>query len=117
VDLLDLGPRRLRDVPNPITVFQLQAPGLRTDFPALRGVDSKLGLLRRARDAQVRRRMLLTATCAYIGIVELTAQAGEVRGAIESARRIVDQLFETGEMFLRGFATAVLVELLLRRGS
>ncbi len=27
VDLLDLGPRRLRDVPIPITVFQLQAPG------------------------------------------------------------------------------------------
>ena len=34
VDLLDLGPRRLRDLPNPITVFQLQAPGLRSDFPA-----------------------------------------------------------------------------------
>jgi adenylate cyclase len=79
--------------------------------------DVALGLLRRARDAQVRRRMLLTATCADIGIVELTAQAGEVRGAIESARRIVDQLFETGEMFLRGFATAALVEALLRRGS
>jgi class 3 adenylate cyclase len=29
IDLLDLGPRRLRDVPNPITVFQLRAPGLR----------------------------------------------------------------------------------------
>ena len=26
IDLLDLGPRRLRDVPNPITVFQLRAP-------------------------------------------------------------------------------------------
>jgi class 3 adenylate cyclase len=36
VDLLDLGPRRLRDLPNPITVFQLQAPGLRTNFPPLR---------------------------------------------------------------------------------
>src|ERR1700680_795671 len=38
VDLLDLGPRRLRDVPNPITVFQVQAPGLLTDFPPLRTV-------------------------------------------------------------------------------
>ena len=37
IDLLDLGPRRLRDVPNPITVFQLRAPGLRTDFPAVAG--------------------------------------------------------------------------------
>jgi len=38
VDLLDLGPRRLRDVPNPITVFQVRAQGLRTDFPPLRAV-------------------------------------------------------------------------------
>jgi len=45
---VDLGPRRLRDVPNPITVFQLQATGLRTDFPALRGVDSNPGNLRPA---------------------------------------------------------------------
>jgi class 3 adenylate cyclase len=36
VDLLDLGPRRLRDISNPITVFQVQAPGLRTNLPPLR---------------------------------------------------------------------------------
>src|SRR2546421_4334550 len=48
VDLVDLGSRRLRDVPNPITVFQLQAPGLRTDFPSLRGVVSNPGNLRPA---------------------------------------------------------------------
>src|ERR1700676_1970693 len=46
VDLLDLGPRRLRDVPTPITVFQLQAPGLRTDFPPLRTLDTNPGNLR-----------------------------------------------------------------------
>ena len=54
---------------------------------------------------------------ADIRIAELTAEAGEVQGAIESARSIVDQLFENGEMFLRGVATAALVESLLRRGS
>jgi class 3 adenylate cyclase len=32
VDLLDLGPRRLRDVSAPVGVFQVRAPGLRTDF-------------------------------------------------------------------------------------
>ena len=47
----------------------------------------------------------------------MTAEAGEVQGAIESARSIVDRLFENGEMFLRGVATAALVETLLRRGS
>src|SRR5438045_377001 len=32
VDLVNLGARRLRDVPNPITIFQLRAPGLSEDF-------------------------------------------------------------------------------------
>ena len=54
---------------------------------------------------------------ADIGIAELTAQGGEVQGAIESARSIVDRLFENGEMFVRGAATAALVESLLRGGS
>ena len=76
-----------------------------------------LEVLRRARDAQVRQRHLVYATMADIGIAELTAEAGEVQGAIESARSIVDRLFENGEMFLRGVATAALVETLLRRGS
>ena len=39
VDLLDLGPRRLRDVPAAVGVFQVQAAGLRAEFPPLRTVD------------------------------------------------------------------------------
>src|SRR6516225_3406094 len=39
VDLLDLGPRRLRDLPTPVGLFQVRAPGLRTDFPPLRALD------------------------------------------------------------------------------
>ena len=50
VDLVNLGPRRLRDVPNPITMFQLRRPGLRTDFPPLRTLDPNPGNLRRAID-------------------------------------------------------------------
>ena len=79
--------------------------------------DVALELLRQARDAQVRQRHLLYATIADIRIAELTAEAGEVQGAIESARSSVDQLFENGEMFLRGVATTALVETLLGRGS
>jgi predicted ATPase len=48
VDLLDLGPRRLRDVPMPVGVFQVRAAGLQTDFPALRVVDVTPGNLRSA---------------------------------------------------------------------
>src|SRR6202789_4197109 len=36
VDLVDLGPRRLRDLPTALGVFQVQADGLRMEFPALR---------------------------------------------------------------------------------
>jgi hypothetical protein len=48
VDLVDLGPRRLRDLPNPITLFQVRAPGLPEQFPPLRGVDPSPGNLRPA---------------------------------------------------------------------
>src|SRR6266850_6891610 len=34
VDLQDLGPRRLRDLPTAVGVFQVQAAGLPADFPA-----------------------------------------------------------------------------------
>jgi len=46
VDLVDLGPRRLRDVPMPVGVFQVSAPGLRTEFPALKALDTSPGNLR-----------------------------------------------------------------------
>ena len=46
VDLLDLGPRRLRDIPVPVGVFQVRAAGLRTAFPPLRALDTSPGNLR-----------------------------------------------------------------------
>ena len=46
VDLLDLGPRRLRDLPTPVGVFQVKSTGLRTDFPPLRALDASPGNLR-----------------------------------------------------------------------
>jgi len=79
--------------------------------------DVALKLLRRARDAQVRQRHLVYATMADIRIAELTAEVGQVQAAIESARSIVNNLSDNGEMFVRGAATAALVETLLRRGS
>ena len=43
VDLLDLGPRRLRDLPTPVGVFQVRAEGLRTKFPPLAGARHESG--------------------------------------------------------------------------
>jgi hypothetical protein len=48
VDLVNLGPRRLRDVPMPIGVFQVRAAGLRAEFPPLRALDTSPGNLRPA---------------------------------------------------------------------
>src|SRR6201985_437913 len=48
VDLMDLGLRRLRDLPTPVQVFQVQAEGLRTEFPSLRALDAGPGNLRPA---------------------------------------------------------------------
>src|ERR1700750_3247546 len=47
-DLLDLGPRRLRDVPVPVGGFQLPATGPRTDLPPLRALETTPGNLRPA---------------------------------------------------------------------
>jgi class 3 adenylate cyclase len=46
VDLISLGPRRLRDIAKPVDVFQARAAGLRSDFPPLKTVDSTPGNLR-----------------------------------------------------------------------
>ena len=43
VELVDLGLRRLRDVPMPVGVFQAGAPGLRAEFPPLRALDTSPG--------------------------------------------------------------------------
>src|ERR1700722_19577014 len=45
-DLVDLGPRRLRDLAKPVELFQVRAPGLRTEFPPLKTVDATPGNLR-----------------------------------------------------------------------
>ena len=46
VDLIDLGPRRLRDIAKPVDIFQVRASGLRTDFPPLKTLDATPGNLR-----------------------------------------------------------------------
>ncbi len=48
VELTDLGPRRLRDVPIPVGVFQVRASGLETEFPPLKALDTPSGNLQPA---------------------------------------------------------------------
>jgi predicted ATPase/class 3 adenylate cyclase len=46
VDLIALGPRRLRGIARPVEVFQVQEAGLPAEFPPLRTADSTPGNLR-----------------------------------------------------------------------
>ena len=110
VDLLDLGPRRLRDVSAPVGVFQVRAPGLRTDFPSLRGVDSNPGNLRPAitsligRDAEVSN---LQAALRSHRLVTLAGVGGvgKTRLALEVATQLADE-FVDGVWFFELAAVA-----------
>src|SRR6201981_1659462 len=72
VDLLDLGPRRLRDLPTPVQGFQVQEDGLRPDFPPFRALGGSPGNLR-------------AATTSFIG---RESEAGEVQAALKAHRLV-----------------------------
>jgi predicted ATPase len=103
VDLIDLGPRRLRDLPTPVQVFQVQADGLRTDFPPLRALDVSPGNLRPAPTSFIGRESeageVQTVVKAH-RLVTLTGVGGvgKTRLALEVAGRLVDE-FPDGVWF------------------
>jgi predicted ATPase len=96
VDLVDLGPRRLRDLPTPVGVFQVRAPGLRTDFPPLRALDVSPGNLRPAVTSFIGRESEVaevdTALRAH-QLVTLTGVGGvgKTRLALEVAGHLADE--------------------------
>jgi predicted ATPase len=104
VDLLDLGPRRLRDVPTPVGVFQVCAPGLRTEFPPLRALDTTPGNLRPATTSLIGRESEVTEIESAVRthrLVTLTGVGGvgKTRLATEVAARLVDEFPDGGWLF------------------
>jgi hypothetical protein len=96
VDLVDLGPRRLRDVSVPITVFQLRASGLLEDFPPLRTLDRSPGNLRAQTTSLIGRESELTEIATAVQahrLITLTGVGGvgKTRLALEVAGRLVDE--------------------------
>jgi predicted ATPase len=96
VELLDLGPRRLRDVPVPVGVFQLRAEGLRTEFPSLRALDTTPGNMRPATTSLIGREAVIGEIAAAVKarrLVTLTGVGGvgKTRLAIEVAARLADE--------------------------
>src|SRR5882757_4465674 len=94
VDLMSLGPRRLRDIAKPVDVFQVRGRGLRAEFPPLKTVDPTLGNLRTPTTSLVGRETelaeLQTALKAH-RVVTLTGVGGvgKTRLALELAARTV----------------------------
>src|SRR6201997_3517737 len=76
VELVNLGPRRLRDLTNPIGIFQLAAPGLRTEFPPLRTIDSSQGNLRPATSRLIGRDDEIEDVASAMGSHRLVTLAG-----------------------------------------
>jgi predicted ATPase len=103
VDLIDLGPRRLRDLPTPVQVFQVRVDGLRTDFPPLRTLDVSRGNLRPAPTSFIGRDSEAGEVHAAVKahrLVTLTGVGGvgKTRLALEVAGRLVDE-FPDGVWF------------------
>jgi predicted ATPase/class 3 adenylate cyclase len=110
LDLVDLGSRRFRDVPNPITVFQLQVPGLRTDFPPLRTLDRSPGNLRPQTTSFIGRKPELVEISALVRARRLvtltgTGGVGKTRLALEVATQMDDE-FPDGVWFFELAAVA-----------
>src|ERR1700759_3708836 len=96
VDLVDLGPRRLRDLPTPVGMFQVRAPDLRADFPPLRALDTSPGNLRFATSSFIGRESELDEVQAAVKthrLVTLTGVGGvgKTRLAVEVGSRLADE--------------------------
>ncbi len=103
IDLVDLGPRRLRDVPVPVGVFQLRATGLQTEFPPLRTLDTTPGNLRPHTTSFIGRESEVAELHAVVKADRLVTLIGvggigKTRLATEVAVRVADE-FPDGVWF------------------
>jgi predicted ATPase len=104
VDLLDLGPRRLRDVPSSVGVFQVRSAGLRAEFPPLRALDTTPGNLRPAATSLVGRESEVDAIKTAVRshpLVTLTGAGGvgKTRLALEVAAQLADEFPDGAWLF------------------
>lgn len=95
VELLNLGPKRLRDVTRPITIFQLRTQGLPCDFPPLRSLDADRGNFRPVgrklvgRDDEVARIAAVLRTNRFVTLTGVGG-VGKTRLALEVAGRLTN---------------------------
>ncbi|OMB99738.1 cyclase [Mycobacterium sp. NS-7484] len=95
IDLISLGPRRLRDITKPVEIHQVQAAGLPSEFPPLKTVTTGPGNLRAATTSLIGREADLAELSTALKshrLVTLTGVGGvgKTRLALELAARSAD---------------------------
>ena len=103
IDLISLGPRRLRDIAKPVEMFQVLAVGLRSEFPPLKTLDATPGNLRPPTTSFIGREAELAEVQEALKahrLVTLTGVGGvgKTRLATEVAARLADE-FPDGVWF------------------
>ena len=96
IDLIALGPRRLRDIAKPVEMFQVLAVGLRSEFPPLKTLDATPGNLRPQTTSFIGREAELAEVQEALKahrLVTLTGVGGvgKTRLATEVAARLADE--------------------------
>ncbi len=110
IDMIALGPRRLRDIAKPVEVSQVRAPGLRTDFPPLKTLDATPGNLRPSVTTLIGRDDDVPVIEAAVRTHRLVTLAGvggvgKTRLAVEVATQLADE-FVDGVWFFELAAVA-----------
>ena len=99
VSIRDLGEHRLKDLPQPEHLYQLDIEGLPTDFPALRALDVRIDNLPLqltsfvGRSAEVAEAKLLLSRARCVTLVG-PGGVGKTRLAIETARQLAGEFSE-----------------------
>jgi predicted ATPase len=91
-DLIDLGPRLLRDIAKPVAIYQVRSAGLRSHFPALKTLDATPGNLQHPSTSFIGRQSELAELATVLKehrLVTLTGVGGvgKTRLALEVAAR------------------------------
>ncbi len=110
IELMALGPRRLRDIAKPVEMFQVLAVGLRREFPPLKTLDATPGNLRPQTTSFIGREAELAEVEEALKahrLVTLTGVGGvgKTRLALEVAGHLADE-FPDGVWFFELAAVA-----------
>ncbi|MDQ3706233.1 MAG: adenylate/guanylate cyclase domain-containing protein [Chloroflexota bacterium] len=106
VELRDLGEHQLKDLQQPEHIFELVVPGLPSDFPPLKTLDTRPNNLPTQRSPLVGREAILATVQRLllsdgVGLLTLTGPGGmgKTRLALQIAAELIDQ-FQDGVFFV-----------------